>query len=81
LIGPELVGRPDGKIQLEAKKDTKSRGLPSPNRADALVLSFAFPVQKKMRDRTEAKRRLDYDPYSRDALRLGHDPFANRARR
>lgn len=47
LIGPELVGRMDGKIQLEAKKDMKARGLPSPNRADALALSFALPVQAK----------------------------------
>ncbi len=46
LIGPETVARLDGKIQLESKKDMKARGLPSPNRADALVLSFAFPVVK-----------------------------------
>lgn len=44
LIGPETVPRLDGKIQLEAKKDMKKRGLPSPNKADALALSFAFPV-------------------------------------
>ncbi|RKV73247.1 MAG: terminase, partial [Neisseria sp.] len=34
-------------IQIEAKKDMKARGVPSPNRADALVLSFAFPVRKR----------------------------------
>ena len=44
LQAPELVPRADGKIQIEAKKDMKARGVPSPNRADALVLSFAFPV-------------------------------------
>jgi hypothetical protein len=49
LIGPETIPRGDGKIQLESKKDMKSRGLPSPNRADALVLSFAYPVGKKVR--------------------------------
>lgn len=49
LIGPETVARLDGKIQLESKKDMKSRGLPSPNKADALMLSFAFPV--RMRDK------------------------------
>lgn len=47
LIGPETVPRNDGKLQLESKKDMKGRGLQSPNRADALVLSFAAPVIKK----------------------------------
>lgn len=47
LIGPEAVPRLDGKFQLESKKDMKSRNLPSPNRADGLALSFAFPVTKK----------------------------------
>lgn len=47
LISPETIARTDGKIQLESKKDMKSRGLSSPNRADALVLSFAYPVTGK----------------------------------
>lgn len=66
LIGPETVPRLDGKIQLESKKDMKKRGLPSPNRADALVLSFAFPVTKKLRgeNREGLGRRRDYDPYA-----------------
>jgi phage terminase large subunit len=29
-----------GKIQVESKKEAKDRGIPSPNRADALMLSF-----------------------------------------
>jgi hypothetical protein len=45
LIGPELVPRADGILQLESKKDMKKRHVPSPNRADALALSFAYPVQ------------------------------------
>lgn len=45
LTSIETVPRPDGKIQLEAKKDMKKRGLPSPGRADALFLSFAAPVR------------------------------------
>lgn len=44
LIGPEVVPRVDGRIQLEAKHDMKRRGLASPNRADALALTFAAPV-------------------------------------
>ncbi len=52
LIGPETKPRVDGKIQLESKEEMKSRGLPSPNKADALALSFAFPVASKAeRDR------------------------------
>ena len=47
LIGPETVPRLDGKILIESKKDMKARGLPSPNRADSLVLSFAYPVRAK----------------------------------
>jgi hypothetical protein len=44
LQAPETVPRMDGKIQIEAKKDMKKRGIGSGNRADALCLSFAFPV-------------------------------------
>jgi len=47
LIGPETVGRMDGKIQLEAKSDMKKRGLKSPNRADCLAISFAYPVSMR----------------------------------
>jgi hypothetical protein len=47
LITPETVSRIDGKIQIESKKDIKARGFPSPNRADAFVLSFAQPVTAK----------------------------------
>lgn len=67
LIGPELIGRVDGKIQLESKEDMKERGLPSPNRADALALSFAFPVAKKQGDRWQgpgAVAQVEYDPYA-----------------
>lgn len=66
LQAPEIVPRLDGKIQIESKKDMKARGVPSPNRADSLVLSFAYPVVKKnpldaFRDRG---RQREYDPYS-----------------
>lgn len=47
LIGPETVPRLDGKILLESKQDMKERGLPSPNKGDALALTFAAPVTKK----------------------------------
>lgn len=47
LCGPEYHVRLDGKIKLESKDDMKKRGLSSPNRADALALTFAFPVKPK----------------------------------
>jgi hypothetical protein len=51
LTGPEAyvlaTGKNAGKIYLESKEDMKSRGLASPNRADALALSFAIPVLPK----------------------------------
>ena len=55
LIGPETVPRLDGKIQIESKKDMKKRRVPSPNRADALALSFAYPVDKKAGTRGQQK--------------------------
>lgn len=68
LIGPETVPRLDGKILLESKEDMKERGLPSPNRADALALTFAEPVAKL--DRSAGVRGNhsgvlveEYDPY------------------
>ena len=66
LQSPEIVPRIDGKLQIESKKDMKARGIPSPNRADALVLSFAYPVRKRSpldALRVKSERR-EYDPYS-----------------
>lgn len=66
LQAPEIVPRADGKVQIESKKDMKARGVPSPNRADALVLSFAFPVVKRNpldAYRNDRGRRGEYDPY------------------
>lgn len=65
LISPEVVARPDGRVQLESKKDMKARGIPSPNRADALALCYAFPVHKKMRGAHGANtHKTDYDPFA-----------------
>ena len=64
LIGPETVARVDGKIQLEAKAHMKERGLRSPNRADALAISFAFPVSKLSgRKVSPAMCVTEYDPF------------------
>lgn len=58
LTSLETVPRNDGKIQLEGKEDAKARGISSPNKADALALSFAYPVTSKKAQEAakEAKR-------------------------
>jgi len=64
LIGPETVPRLDGKIQLESKIDMKRRDVASPNRADALMISFAYPVAKKTKYSHNNSGRLEseYNP-------------------
>jgi hypothetical protein len=67
LAAPEYVVRLNGKIQLEKKEDMRKRGLASPNRADALALTFSYPVQKK-RGGQHGKLEfvnMEYNPFSR----------------
>ena len=44
LISPMMKPDSKGAIFLESKKDMKARGLASPDAADAIALTFAFPV-------------------------------------
>ncbi|WP_302294545.1 hypothetical protein [Pyramidobacter piscolens] len=44
LTAPEYQYTVKGLVQLEKKDDMKKRGLPSPDLADALALTFAVPV-------------------------------------
>lgn len=44
LTGVQYGFARENKIQLEKKEDMKKRGLASPDLADALALTFAFPV-------------------------------------
>lgn len=41
LIGPRFKYTSNGKIQVESKEDMKKRGVKSPNRADAFLLTLA----------------------------------------
>ena len=68
LVGPELAPRDDGRVQLESKESMKKRGLPSPNRADALALTFAFPVLSRKQEHEYAwsvdnGAQEEYDPF------------------
>jgi hypothetical protein len=68
LIGLEYSFTPTNKVQLEKKEDMKRRGLASPDLADALALTFAYPVAPKglPGDRTDKmNQRRNYDPYKR----------------
>lgn len=47
-------------MQLDSKEDMRARGEDSPDWADGLVLTFAYPVAKKSRRQRETK--MDYDP-------------------
>ncbi|MDH7973698.1 terminase [Sphingomonas sp. AR_OL41] len=47
LIGPEYGFNADQAVLLEEKKHMKSRGLASPDDADALACTFAEPVQPR----------------------------------
>ena len=47
LISPLIKPDSKGAIFLESKKDMKARGLASPDAADAIALTFAFPVASR----------------------------------
>jgi hypothetical protein len=44
LVGPRVKPDSSGKLFLESKKEMKARGLASPDAADAIAVTFAFPV-------------------------------------
>jgi hypothetical protein len=47
LISPKMKPDSRGTIYLESKKDMKARGLASPDAADAIALTFAYPVASR----------------------------------
>ena len=59
LIGPMMKPDSKGTIFLESKKDMKSRGLASPDAADAIAVTFAFPVARR-EQRVDIKSRNVY---------------------
>ncbi len=63
LKGPEAFMNRSGKLQLESKEDMKKRGLASPNKADALALTFAYPVRASPRGARAGMCNTDYDPF------------------
>jgi hypothetical protein len=83
LTGPTYSMSGKEEIQLESKKDMRRRGVASPNVADALACTFAFPVFHTQADdfgdllaqmygnvqRPDATTLMsDFDPLSREAM-------------
>lgn len=86
LTAVQTVPRMEGLIQLEAKKDMKKRVGFSPNKADCLAISFAYPISKRYRGPTIPSRpgvaMREYDPYANagrtlEAQHEEHNPYAN----
>lgn len=63
IVGPEAIIDKNGRIQLESKKDMKDRGLPSPNKGDALALTFAARVVKKSETGNRIVANTSYTPF------------------
>lgn len=65
MTGPTYFFDKSGRLQLESKQDMKDRGLPSPDLADALALTFAFPVQHKALTQGNSGHTvaIEYTPY------------------
>lgn len=63
LTGPEAIIDKNGRIQLESKESMKKRGLPSPNKGDALGLTFAARVIKKSETGNRIVANTSYNPF------------------
>ncbi|MGI6076178.1 MAG: capsid assembly scaffolding protein Gp46 family protein [Pyramidobacter sp.] len=67
LMAPEYQFTAKGLVQLEKKADMKKRGLPSPDLADALALTFAAPVcTAEDRARRASTAESDFDIFGGD---------------
>ena len=56
LTGPMRKTNSSGSILLESKKEMKARGLASPDAADALCVTFAFPVAHRDYNQATTRR-------------------------
>lgn len=66
LTGPTYVINAGGAIMLESKESMMRRGVPSPDYADALALTFAYPIPSRKLPFVQSS--APYDPY--DPARL-----------
>lgn len=71
LTGPTYTMNNREAIMLESKKDMRRRGVASPNVADALACTFAFPVYEPAFAGLEKPKPTvaeDYDPYTKERM-------------
>ena len=78
LTGPEYGFNVRDEIQLERKEDMKKRGIASPDLADALALTFAYPVMPNIYSGGEwaaltgpkqpISEGTDYDPFDKKSI-------------
>lgn len=72
LVGPTYGLNRRDEIQLEQKADMKSRGLPSPDWADALALTFAYPVVPNIAAGFDGPHtplvETEYDPFTKERI-------------
>ena len=66
LLSIETLPDNNGIVRLKSKEQMKKDGVPSPNRSDAWVLSFARPVTKKRH------KQADDEPYRSVTRSNGH---------
>lgn len=68
LMGPESHHNAQDQLVLESKENMKKRGVASPDKADALALTFALPVAPRSLEEIGGvephKAVSEYDPYS-----------------
>jgi len=60
LTTPEYFFTPKGQLQLESKDSLKKRGMPSPDRADSLALTFAYPVMATVPEKILTQAEKDW---------------------
>lgn len=61
LTGVKVKPTSTGVIQLEGKKEMKARGLASPDAADAVAVTFAFPIARREYSSAEPPQRVYAD--------------------
>lgn len=72
LVGPTYTYNLQNAIQLEKKEDMMKRGLESPDLADGLALTFAFPVNRHAHAGGEGPHKplveSEYNPFSPERM-------------
>lgn len=75
LVSIEYHFNKKTEIMLMSKEDMRMIGKPSPDWADALAITYAFPVSARIRNRGP-KLQFDYDPLSEAALPQAANEYA-----